>query len=77
MTLEAVVLWSASLPEDIRAGQNMHMGRLAQSTGTIKLVRGQVQGGSGVSMICSLYHSNMPSTWPVGSCYAECQIICL
>lgn len=59
-------------PEDVRAGQYVHMGGLAHATRPIKLVGGQVKGGCGVTMIGSLHDSHMPRSWPVCSGYTQC-----
>ena len=60
------------LPEDVRAGQDMHMGGLAHATRPIKLVGGQVKGGCGVTMIGSFHDSHMPRSWSVCSGYTQC-----
>ncbi len=60
------------LPEDVRAGQDMHMGGLAHATRPIKLVGGQVKGSCGVTMIGSFHDSHMPRSWPVCSGYTQC-----
>ncbi|KAA6425591.1 MAG: hypothetical protein FRX49_04488 [Trebouxia sp. A1-2] len=58
------------MPEDVRAGQDMHMGGLAHATRPIKLVGGQVKRGCGVTMIGSFHDSHVPRSWPVCSGYA-------
>lgn len=60
------------MPEDVGAGQDMHMGGLAHATRPVKLVGGQVKGGCGVTMIGSFHDSHMPRSWPVCSCYTQC-----
>ena len=50
-----------TIPEDIRAGQDVHMRGLAQPPWPIKLVGGQIQGSSCVTVIGPLYNCYMPS----------------
>jgi len=59
------------MPEDVRAGQDVHMGGLAHATRPIKLVGGQVKGSCGVTMIGSFHDSHVPRSWPVCSGYAQ------